>query len=143
LKYFTPQQEAFLKRLEDSGRDELIAQADELRDRAKEGWRSLKERELAASDEVMVRNYATAAALARQYNVRNPAVQQATARLAYYTDIIGDAKMKQYVEKTRDPNDPGKSRMLSYADGQFVQSRSGISVTPPASGKSAPLPVAP
>ncbi|MFO0677626.1 MAG: tetratricopeptide repeat protein [Polyangiaceae bacterium] len=143
LKYFTPQQEALLKKLEDSGRDDLMMQADELRDRVKEGWRSQKEVELAASDEIMVRNYATAVALARQYNVKNPTVSHAIARLAYFTDILGDVKMKGYVEKTRDPNDPAKAKMLSYSDGMYVQARSGIALLPPTNGNGSPLPVAP
>ena len=141
--YFTPQQERLLKQLENSGRDNLQAQADDLRTQVKEGWRSKKERELAAADELMVRRYATAVALARQFNVRNDEVTQAISRLAYFTDIIGDAKMRDYVTRTKDPTDPSKSRMLPYTDGMYVQSRPGLTATPPSNGESSPLPVSP
>jgi len=143
LKLFTPQQEATLKKLEASGRDNLIEQADEIRSTVKEGWRTKRDKELSAADEVMVRRYASAVALARQYNVRNPAVTHAIERLAYFTDILGDAKMREYVTKTKDPNDPSKTRNLDYKDGQYVQSRPGITSVPPASGAASPLPVAP
>jgi hypothetical protein len=49
--------------------------------------------------------------------------------------------MKEYVTATSDPTDP--ARKLDYRDGQFVQSRPGIDVTPPSSGDTKPLPVAP
>ncbi len=141
LKYFTPQQEAQIKMLENSGRPELEDKAAELRDTVKEGWRTKKEKELNGSDEVMVRRYATAVALARKFNVRNAAIQRATARLAYFTDIIGEAKMRQYVTNTTDPTD--KTKKLSYTDGQYVQTRSGQTAVPPPSGASSPLPAAP
>ena len=143
LKFFTPQQEALLKKLENSGRDDLADQADNLRSTVKEGWRAKKETELNGSDTLMVRRYATAVALARKYNVRSAAVQKAIAKLAYYTDIIGDAKMQGYVTGTIDPTDPNKSAHLEYKDGQFVQSRPGLTAMPTGDAKAEPLPVAP
>jgi tetratricopeptide (TPR) repeat protein len=141
LKYFTAQQDALLKRLENSGRDDLAAQADDLRSSVKEGWRSKKEMELDAMDTLMVRRYATAVTLARAYNVRNAAVARAINRLAYFTDIIGDTKMQAYVTGTANPTN--KSVNLTYTPGQFVQSRPGIAATPPPDAKPEPLPVAP
>jgi hypothetical protein len=91
----------------------------------------------------MVRRYATAVALGRQYNVRNAWVTRAINRLAYCTDIIGDANLKTYVTKTNDPTDPGKTKKLDYRDGQYVQGRPGITSVPPPSGAADPLPVAP
>lgn len=143
LKYFTAQQEAFLKKLENSGREDLEEKADELRTAAKEGWRSKKERELAGADEVMVRRYATAVELARNYGVRGAAVANAVNRLAYFTDIIGNEKLRQYVTATTDPNDPAHQRKLAYTDGMFVQRRPGIASVPAPSGVASPLPVAP
>jgi tetratricopeptide (TPR) repeat protein len=141
LKYFTPQQEQQLKVLENSGRPELEDKAAELRDTVKEGWRTKKEKELNGSDEVMVRRYATSVALARKFNVRNAAILRAVARLAYFTEVIGEAKMRAYVTATTDPTD--KTKKLTYTDGQYVQSRSGQTAVPPASGASSPLPAAP
>ena len=127
--------------MENSGRENLETQADEIRTRAKEGWRSKKETELAGSDTLMVRRYATAVFLARKYNVRNPSVSKAIAKLAYYTDIIGDTKMREYVTSTADPTDASKK--LEYKDGQYVQSRPGQTATPTPNGSPLPLPVAP
>jgi hypothetical protein len=143
LKFFTPQQEALLKRLENSGRDDLAEQADNLRSTVKEGWRAKTEAELNGSDTLMVRRYATAVTLARKYNVRSAWVSRAIARLAYYTDIIGDAKMREYTTGTNDPTDPNKQGKLDYKDGQFVQSRPGLTAVPPGEAKAEPLPVAP
>ena len=143
LKFFTPQQEALLKKLENSGRDDLADQADNLRSSVKEGWRAKKESELNNFDTLMVRRYATAVTLARKYNVRSAWVSRAIARLAYYTDIIGDAKMREYTTGTNDPTDPNKTSKLDYKDGQFVQSRPGLTAVPPNDAKAEPLPVAP
>ncbi len=141
--YFSPQQEKILKQMENSGRDALVQQAQDLRDSIKEGWRTKRDKELAAADELMVRRYATAVALARQFNVRNAEVQHAIGRLAYFTDIIGDAKMREYVSKTTDPTDPSKSRTLTYTDGMYLRSRPGLTATPPSSGEPVSAPVAP
>jgi len=143
IKYFTAKQEALLKQLENSGRQNLQDQADELRTKVKETWRSKKETELAGADELLVRRYATAIALARKYNVRNDQVTHAIARLAYFTDIIGEDKMREYVTKTKDPTDPSKSRYLSYSNGMYLQSRPGLTATPAPNGEGLPVPVAP
>ena len=141
LKYFTPAQDKALKAMENSGRDALAEKADDLRGKAREGWRSKKDSELAGSDQAMVRRYASAVALARKYNVRNDAVQHAIEKLAYYTDIIGEAKMREYVTATPDPVDGTKK--LDYRDGSYVQSRPGLTSTPAASGGASFAPVAP
>ena len=54
MKYFTPQQEALLKRLEASGIQKLQDQADDLRTNVKDGWRKKKARELDGADQLMV-----------------------------------------------------------------------------------------
>ena len=143
IKYFTPKQEALLKQLENSGVQKLQDKADDLRTSVKEGWRNKKEVELAGADELMVRRYATAVAIARKYNVRNPQVTHAIERLAYFTDIIGNAKMHDYVTKTKDPTDLSGSTNLSYTDGMYLQARPGLTATPPATGEPSLGPVAP
>jgi hypothetical protein len=143
LKYFTPQQERLLKTLENSGRDDLASQADDLRSTVKEAWRTNKEKQLGDMDTIMVRNYAAAVALARKYNVRNKAVARAINQLAYYTDIIGDAKMHDYVTATPDPTDMTKQGHLTYSDGMFVLQRPGLAAVPPPDANDEPTPVAP
>jgi len=141
MKLFTPAQEALLKKLDNSGRDDLQNQADDLRDKAKEGFRSKKDAELDGADQLMVKHYAIAVAYAQAYNVRNDSVVHAIARLAYFTDIIGDAKLRGYVTAADDPIHKGQK--LTYKDGQYVQSRPGISSVPKPSAQAEPLPVAP
>jgi len=63
------------------------------------------------------------------------------SRLAFFTDYLGDDKMKGYVENTPDPLSP--SSKLVYVSGEFLQWRSGVVATPPASGAPSPLPAAP
>ena len=141
VKLFTPAQEKTLDTMRNSGRDDLAAKADELEDTAKEFWRKKKQQELDGADELMVRYYATAVAYARKYNVRNPAINRAISRLAYYTDIIGDANMQKYVTNTNDPVNKGAK--LSYTPNMYVQTRPGLTTLPPPSGEAKPLPAAP
>ena len=143
FKLFTPAQETVLKQMESSGRDDLIDKADNLRSAGRDGFKLKRQRETDAADEIMVRRYVTAITLARAYNVRSAAVVHAIGRLAFYTDTIGDAKLRTYVTGTTDPTDPSHSRKLDYKDGQFVQGRPGITSVPPPSGAADPLPVAP
>jgi hypothetical protein len=141
LKYFTPAEDAFLKKLENSGRDDLAEKADAVRTAKKEFWRSKKDQELSGADQLMIRHYASAKKLATKYNVRNTYVQKAISRLAYFTDILGDDKLNTYVTSSADPTDP--SRKMTYSPGEFVQTRPGLTSVPPANGSAIPLPAAP
>ena len=89
----------------------------------------------------MVGKYVTSALTARKYNVRDPAVQNAVARLAYLTDYLGDDKMKAYVENTPDPLNA--SSKLTYSNGEFLQWRAGVVAAPPPNGQPYPLPATP
>jgi hypothetical protein len=91
----------------------------------------------------MIRRYATAVAYARKFNVKNPAITKAIGRLAYYTDIIGDAKMQQYVTNTPDPTQKGAAQKLPYTANQYVQTRPGLTALPAAQGDAKPLPAVP
>ena len=142
VELFTAKEKAFLNTLRNSGRPDLEEKADQLEDAKKDFWRKKKEQELAGADEAMVRRYATAIALARKYNVRNTQITKAIGRLAYFTDIIGDAKLGQYVTNTPDPTNKGATK-LTYAPGQYVQTRPGLAALPPPQGDANPLPAAP
>jgi hypothetical protein len=84
-----------------------------------------------------------AVAYARKFNIRNAFVANAINRLAYYTDVIGDAKMRDYVTATIDPTDSSKQAHLTYTDGMFVQQRPGLAAIPPADANEQPTPAAP
>ena len=67
----------------------------------------------------------------------------AIERLAYFTDVLGEAQMREYVTKTRDPGDAARLRMLPYTEAMYVRARPGLTAipTPSATQSPAPLPV--
>ena len=89
-------------------------------------WRATKDQYLEVCNQKMVGKYVTAALIARKYNVKDAAVQNAVARLAFFTDYLGDDKMKPYVENTPDPLGPEQQarlrqrRVLAVAVGRRV-----------------------
>jgi hypothetical protein len=144
VELFTPAQKASLKAMHDSGRDNLDQLANDTEDGMTDFWRKKKQIELDGADQVMVKRYAVAVALARKYNVRNAPLSRAVSRLAYYTDIIsgGDAKMAEYVTTTPDPTNKGVTK-LAYTPRMYVQTRPGLSALPPPAGNASSLPAAP
>ncbi len=150
--YFTPQQEALLKKLQkvadqlsaagqNDKADQIQQQIDDTRDAVRTKWRSTKDQYMELCTKQAVGKYTTSALIARKYNVKDQAVTSAVARLAYFTDYLGDDKMKGYVEGTTDPLDPNSH--LVYVNGEFLQWRSGVVATPPPNGQPAPLPASP
>jgi LPS O-antigen subunit length determinant protein (WzzB/FepE family) len=151
-KYFTPDQQAKLDKLakivdqlnaanQSSKADEVQQAIDDTKDQVRSKWRSTKDQYLEVCNQKLVGRYVTAALIARKYNVKDPTVQNAVSRLAFFTDYLGDDKMKGYVENTPDPLDA--SNKLVYRNGEFLQWRSGVVATPPSNGASSPLPAAP
>jgi hypothetical protein len=151
-KYMTPAQEALLAKLQkiadqlrkagqDAKADEIEQQINDTQDQVRSKWRSTKDQYMEVCTKQAVGKYTTAALTARKYNVKTPAVTSAISRLAYFTDYLGDDKMKGYVEATPDPLNP--SSRLVYVNGEFLQWRSGVVSTPPPNGAPAPLPVTP
>jgi hypothetical protein len=138
LKLYTPKEEKLLKMAETSDRDDLQQQADAIRQKRREDWRSARERSLNDADQAMVKFYAEAIAWAKAYKVRNSAVDFAIQRLAFFTDIIGDAKLREWTQGIVDPE---TNKPFEYQDGLFLRTRPGM--TPPLTpdGLPAPLPV--
>jgi len=133
LKMFDKKTEALLSRAENSDSAELQEQADAVRMRVETAWREARDRELDSADQVMVDRYGNAIHLARRYNVSNPAVSRATARLAFFTDVIGEAKLQQYT---------GRVPALEYSPGLFLRLRPGLVTSPKAEGMVPPAPPA-
>lgn len=112
----TPDEVALLQKMRASGRPDVIALAKELESAKQDFWKAKRQLELDGCDTVMVRRYATALAFARAHKVRS---SRAQARLGFYTDVIGDARMKEIVTSTPDPAARGGA-MLTYKDRQYT-----------------------
>lgn len=131
LRMFDPKQDALLKKAETSDNPDLQARADEIRVSVQQGWRDSREKELNGADEIMVDRYGKSIMVARRYSVSNPAVTRAIRRLAFFTDVVGEAKMKQYTATVQD---------LNYTEGMFLRMRPGQVASPQPQGAPPPLP---
>jgi hypothetical protein len=123
--------EAVLRRAENSDSLELQEKADAMRMNVENAWRDARDKELEAADQVMVDRYGNSITLARRYNVSNPAVVRAIQRLAFFTDVVGEAKLSQYTSAVKD---------LSYSPGLFLRLRPGLVTAPRAEGLLPPVP---
>ncbi len=133
LKMFDDKAERMLKKAEESDNLELQEQADALRTRVRQAWREQRDRELDGADRIMVDRYATAIVYAKRYHVSNPVVSQAVRRLAFFTDVLGEARMSEFASRVAG---------LAYREGMFTRMRPGLVRAPKADGMPAPLPVA-
>lgn len=134
LKMFDKKLEDLLKRAEESGIPELQEKADAQRITIQEAWRTKRDQELDSADRILVDRYANAVVLARRYNVSNPAITRAIRRLAFVTDVVGEAKMSSYAASVKD---------LNYTPGMFQRMRPGLVTAPKPEGTPKPLPVLP
>ena len=118
LKLVDAKTEAIFKLAENSDNPDDQDKADQIRQKVTEAWRSARERELNGADKAMIKFYARASRLAKRYNVRNAAVDRAIRRLAFFTDILGDAKMSAYTKGVQG---------LDYREGLFLRRDRGSS----------------
>jgi hypothetical protein len=140
LKLYTDKEEKLLKLAETSDREDLQEQADAIRQRRREQWRDARERKLNDADRAMVKFYVEAVVWAKTWKIRNDAVDQAIKKLAFYTDILGDVKLREFSQGILDPDG---QKPFEYRDGMFLRTRPGL--TPPLqpNGVASPLPVLP
>jgi outer membrane protein assembly factor BamD (BamD/ComL family) len=131
LKIFDAKTEAVLKKAENSDNPDLQEKADALRVKVQNAWRDRRDQELNSADQIMVDRYGNAVVLAKRYSVSNPEVTRAIRRLAFFTDVIGEAKMQQYGASVKD---------LNYTPGMFPRMRPGQDAAPAPQGLPAPLP---
>lgn len=134
LKLFSDKEETLLKRLEASDVEEHQDKADQFRQNRQMVWMQTRDRELTDADKVMVKRYVESVALGRKYNISNPAIDRAVERLAFFTEVLGDAKLKEYSQ--------GISG-FEYTDRMFLQSRPGIISQTDVDPIPHPLPVVP
>lgn len=141
LKLYSDREEKLLKLAETSDREDLQETADALRQSRRELWRATRERMLNDADAAMVKFYVEAVVWGKAWKIRNAAVDQAIRRLAFFTDILGDSKLREWSQGIADPI---TKQPFEYRDGMFVRSRPGLS--PPIQnqdGVTLPAPVMP
>ena len=124
LKLYTEREEKLLKLAESSDREDLQETADAIRQRRREQWRGARERLLNDADRAMVKFYAQAVVYSRAWNIRTPEIDRAIQRLAFFTDILGEAKMR---EMSQGIIDPVTKQPFVYEDGLFLRTRPGMS----------------
>lgn len=129
LVMFDKKMEATLKRAEESDNLELQEKADAIRMQVESAWQQSRDRELEGADQVMVDRYGRAITMARRYNVSNPAIVRAIQRLAFFTDVIGEAKLSNYTQPIGE---------LNYTPGMFLRIRPGLVSAPEAAGAMPP-----
>ena len=139
LKLYTPKEEKLLKLAETSSREDLQETADQIRQTRREQWRAAREKSLDDADKAMVKFYVEAVIFAKAWKIRNPAVDFAIQRLAFFTDLVGDAKMRTYTQGIEDP----EKKPFQYSDGIFLRTRPGASPPLSVDGLPAPIPVTP
>lgn len=132
LQMFDKKTEKLLEQAENSDNPELQEKADAVRVKVQEAWRAKRDQELDSADRVMIDRYATAIVLARRYNVTNGEVTRAIRRLAFMTEVIGEAKLAQYASGVKD---------LGYTPGMFTKMRPGMVTAPKPEPMPDPLPV--
>ncbi len=132
LRLFDDATERKLKRAEESGNPDLMATADAVRIRVQQAWRDAREKEINAADAVMVAKYGAAVVLSRRYHVTHAEVTRAIRRLAFFTDVIGEAGMQAYAGAVKD---------LAYEPGMFVRQRPGIVAPPKVDAMPPPAPL--
>jgi hypothetical protein len=111
---------------------DLQEKADAIRVTVQQAWRTKRDQELDSADGIVVDRYSTSVMLARRFNVSNPSVTRAIRRLAFLTDVIGEAKMKTFTDPVKD---------LNYTPGMFQRMRPGVVSAPKPNGLPTPLPV--
>jgi outer membrane protein assembly factor BamD (BamD/ComL family) len=144
LKLYTAQEERLLKQLDDlcvnQGSEDACAKHDAFTAKRRATWRESRDRSLADADRAMVAGYVEAILWARAWKVSVDAVDRATARLAFFTDILGDPKLREYSAAL---TDPGTKQKFSYQDKMFLRMRRGLTRSSPADVMPPPLPVVP
>jgi hypothetical protein len=76
------------------------------------------------ADRAMVKFYVQAVVYARAWNIRTPEIDRAIQRLAFFTDILGDAKIREMAQGIVDPE---TKQPFVYEDGYFLRTRPGMS----------------
>jgi hypothetical protein len=141
LKLYTPKEEKTLakadKLCEETGSERACTLGDTFRANRRAFWRKKRDADLTNVDKVMVAGYGEAVIWARAWQVRVAAADTAVRRLAFFTDILGDQKLREYAQNIKDPT---TKQPIEYKDGMFLRMRRGLTADVPSELLPAPVP---
>lgn len=132
LKMFTDKQEKALRIAEESDNLDLQDKADQIRMQVNDAWRKKRDQELDAADRIVVDRYAVSVMLAQRYNLSDESITRSIRRLAFLTDVAGEAKMSEYTAANSE---------LGYQAGMFQRMRPGMFERPEVSELPRPMPL--
>ncbi|MCC6521086.1 MAG: hypothetical protein IT373_00350 [Polyangiaceae bacterium] len=145
LKLYTVEEEKKLKEAdqlcENDGNEKACALGDNFRAKRRATWKTERDAAIAAADQPMSMFYAEGIVWARQLKVHVDAVDHAVRRLAFFTDIVGDAKLRQYLSglKALPEKEGDQPQPVPYEDGMYMRMRRGM--TAQVEGKVLPDPL--
>jgi tetratricopeptide (TPR) repeat protein len=140
LRLFTDRELQLFEVAERSGNPNLLEKVDALKQSRRELWRTARDQLLALADRPMVKFYAEAVVWSRAWKVRNAAVDTAIQRLAAFTGILGDGRLREY---TGGIVDPETRKPFDYQDGLFLRTRPGMTLASASDTIPPPRPAAP
>lgn len=129
---FTDKQEKALRIAEESDNLDLQDKADQIRMQVNDAWRKKRDQELDAADRIVVDRYAVSVMLAQRYNLSDESITRSIRRLAFLTDVAGEAKMSEYTAANSE---------LGYQAGMFQRMRPGMFERPEVSELPRPMPL--
>ncbi|MBW2526905.1 MAG: tetratricopeptide repeat protein, partial [Deltaproteobacteria bacterium] len=142
LKLYTDKEERLLKKLdklcEDGLSDDACDNSDQFRANRRAKWRQTRQAYLDDADKAMVAGYAESVLWSTAWKVNVDAVDDAIQRLAFFTDIIGDEKLKSYSSHLKNPS---TKQPFQYTPGAFLRMRRGLTQQAEPQVMPAPLPV--
>lgn len=128
---FSADIERKLRIAEESGDPALEDKADEIRTQVRDAWNKKRDEELDSADRIVVDRYAVAVTLGQRYNLSHESITRSIRRLAFLTEVTGEAKMAEYTSGNKD---------LKYSAGMFQRIRPGVIEAPKVDSLPRPTP---
>lgn len=139
LKLYTPKEELVIETGRMMDPESIWAErASDILLRRREEWRAAQHKKLDWADKEMIKRYVEAFLRAKEWQIRSPEAHGAIRRLAFYTAILGNSRLRELLPDIVDAS--GKKR-FEYQDGMFERGWPGLSMAPRPSGVALSLPI--
>ena len=109
---FNAKEKQLLVKMESSQNPDAAQKATEFKDSRRKLWQSARDKELDASDALMIAFYTEAVFLGIRQGARHPELKRAAERLIYYENIVGPSKMSSIIAQV-------KLEQVMYRPGMF------------------------